>query len=75
MLTQSVISSFEMFLRVSKESYCAFLSFVTFKCCYSVGYSLNDAKASHNEVHAFGSESYRLFKLALHAMFLRWINS
>ncbi len=30
---------------------------------------VNDAKASHNEVRAFGSESYRLFQSALHAVF------
>ncbi len=31
---------------------------------------LIDAKASHNEVHAFGSESRGLFQSALHAVFL-----
>ncbi len=30
---------------------------------------LNDAKALHNEVHAFGSEPCRLFQLALHDVF------
>ncbi len=30
---------------------------------------LNDAKASHNEVHVFGSELCRLFQSALHAVF------
>ncbi len=30
---------------------------------------LNDAKASHDEVHAFGSEPCRLFQSALHAVF------
>ncbi len=39
-----------------KESYYAFLFFLT---CQIV--ILNDAKASHNEVHAFGSEPCRLF--------------
>ncbi len=30
---------------------------------------LNDAKVSHNELHAFGSEPCRLLQLALHAEF------
>ncbi len=36
---------------------------------------LNDAKASHNEVHAFWSEPGRLFQLALHTVFYSVFNS
>ncbi len=36
------------------------------QCCIVV---LNDAKVSHNEVRAFGSELYRLFRLVLQAVF------
>ncbi len=36
---------------------------------------LNDAKTSHNEIHAFGSEPCRLFQLALLAVFYGAFNS
>ncbi len=35
-------------------------------------FMLNDAKASHNEVHAFGSEPCRLIQLDLHTVFFQW---
>ncbi len=68
--------TFVVFLRHLKESYYVFLSFLTCKCCYDVGYSCkNSAIASHNDVHAFESEPCRLFKLNLYAVFYSFFYS